>query len=287
MDYPRWYADQQSSARRTSRRYLPGTSFSRIPPDVFLIEAGCNATLKINCRDEDDNPHVATVRTYSEAGNQPLLTAVKRLAANLPQRANARVGVGDHGWMFGLGMRDPAKLLEYVITAVLAVFLLPTMNLIVEVMERRCPTLLESMRDLEYGRGFGGCSSLGGKKAASSSLMISKDLRNASHVDFRDQSDSFGVWVEERPGMAKEWSFLLPNVSIGGSRGVAIQLYDGCVIEWDGLRLQHCTTLGKLGDGNHVYGCMVGVCRHRKRKKPNGKRSKNKRRRKRAKQRRR
>ena len=103
-------------------------------------------------------------------------------------RANARVGVGDHGWMFGLRMRDPAKLLDYVITAVLSVFLLPMMNRIIKVMERRCPTLLETMRELEYGRG----SILGGTNAASSSLMISRDLHNASHVDFRDQSDSFG-----------------------------------------------------------------------------------------------
>lgn len=102
---------------------------------------------------------------------------------------------------------------------------------------------------------------MGGREGPGSCVMISQDLCNTSHVDHKDESMSFGVWTEEIPGKAKEWFFVLPNVSIQGSSGVAIRLYSGCAIEWDGRKLQHCTMLGSLGRGNHVYGCMVGSCR--------------------------
>ena len=55
--------------------------------------------------------------------------------------------------------------------------------------------------------------------------------------------------------------FLLPNVmkDDDGNRGIAIRLFHGCCISWDGHKLYHCTGLRDKGNENHVYGNFFGA----------------------------
>ena len=78
----------------------------------------------------------------------------------------------------------------------------------------------------------------------------------------------FSVWTEEVPSLASNWYFVMPNLSGMGNDeyqfdGVAVKLYHGTAISWDGRVIRHCTLLTSsdrpgtqfgLGKRNHVYG---------------------------------
>ena len=92
-------------------------------------------------------------------------------------------------------------------------------------------------------------------------LMVSVNLGNSPHYDIGDTSRSVAIWVEEKPGQAENWFFVLPNVSLAGSQGVVIKLAHGVVISWDGTSIFHCSSNPKPGAGNKVYGCMWSSAR--------------------------
>ena len=91
-------------------------------------------------------------------------------------------------------------------------------------------------------------------------LVISKNLGNASHYDYADDSVSFSVWAEEQPGGSRNWFFVMPSLSYQGSKGVVVRLSHGAAISWDGTKIRHCTSVTKMGEKNNVYGCFFGSC---------------------------
>ena len=74
-------------------------------------------------------------------------------------------------------------------------------------------------------------------------LDLSVNLGNESHYDIRDNGPSIGLWLKagDRSIQNDNWYFILPNSSIDNSKGVAIQLSHGTLIEWDGTKIKHCT----------------------------------------------
>lgn len=80
------------------------------------------------------------------------------------------------------------------------------------------------------------------------SLDISVNLHNPGHYDLRDMGYAIAIWLRmcpERPD-PDDWFFLLPNASIvlpngKESHGVAIKLYHGTMISWNGTEVKHCT----------------------------------------------
>jgi hypothetical protein len=98
------------------------------------------------------------------------------------------------------------------------------------------------------------CYEMGGENSPGSCIMISRNLGNSAHIDFMDGSLSLAIWY-----------FILPNVLYEGC-GVAVKLFHGCAILWDGLIVKHCTSITTTsmkenGDDNNVFGCMFGSCR--------------------------
>ena len=69
---------------------------------------------------------------------------------------------------------------------------------------------------------------------------------------------SVAIWAEEKPGQSENWYFVLPNVSILGSKGVIVKLVHGVVISWDGRKIYHGSSKPKTGNDNKVFGCMWG-----------------------------
>jgi hypothetical protein len=89
-------------------------------------------------------------------------------------------------------------------------------------------------------------------------IMLSINLANSGHYDTADASQFVAIWVEEKPGVAMNWCFVLPNASYNGSKGVVIKLHHGVAISWDGRNIYHCTSKTTPGNGNNVFGCMWG-----------------------------
>ena len=87
-------------------------------------------------------------------------------------------------------------------------------------------------------------------------FSVSCNLGNASHLDSGDESVGVSTWVEEEPGTAKNWFFLLPFTSLVDDpcKALAIKLTHGLTISWDGKVLHHCTSITDTGEKNLVYG---------------------------------
>lgn len=99
---------------------------------------------------------------------------------------------------------------------------------------------------------------LGGIDGITGTYIMSFDLRNESHYDVHDLGKSFSIWVERKPGTAKNWFLCFPNMMVeyhGKTYyGLRIQLFDGAVVEWDGRLMKHFTTVTDVGEDNMVNG---------------------------------
>ena len=63
-------------------------------------------------------------------------------------------------------------------------------------------------------------------------MDVSINLGNNPHFDVNDAGPGISIWLMENPDNEhKEPYFILPNCSINGSKGVAIKLYHGIIIE--------------------------------------------------------
>jgi hypothetical protein len=92
---------------------------------------------------------------------------------------------------------------------------------------------------------------LGGKNGLGLSVMCSENYGNSAHRDTGDFSDTLSTWIlgeDDDPELDGHY-FLFPNASIDGSDGVAIKLFDGAVVVFDGTKLRHCTSVPSTEDG--------------------------------------
>jgi hypothetical protein len=91
---------------------------------------------------------------------------------------------------------------------------------------------------------------LGGLKGLGLSMMCSENYGNSAHCDTDDCSDTLSGWFNGAVGDPELRNFFLfPNLRINGSHGVAIKLYDGVIVVFDGQKLRHCTSVPTAEDG--------------------------------------
>jgi hypothetical protein len=106
---------------------------------------------------------------------------------------------------------------------------------------------------------------------------MSSNIGNSSHLDVHDASPGFCVWTEEMLGRGANWFFIFPNVhglKPDGTpfHGLAVKLFHGVAMSWDGRKIRHCTSLshpdgegcGMVGEGksrfeNHLYGTFTAA----------------------------
>jgi hypothetical protein len=102
---------------------------------------------------------------------------------------------------------------------------------------------------------------------------MSVDMANASHYDVGDCSQGICIWLEEMPGLATGWYFVMPNMycCIDGRmyNGINICLCHGTAISWDGRVIRHGTSVSHHngwnaqiihingGHFNHLYGTFT------------------------------
>ena len=114
-------------------------------------------------------------------------------------------------------------------------------------LETFAPEVLKDIQEAEQGKSI----------FLTKSTVLSKNLGNSSHYDINDKSMSFAIWAEEIVGKANNWYFVLPNVTNGKNLGVAIELFYGAAISWDGRVLRHCTSVTDVGLDNNVYSGFI------------------------------
>ena len=177
----------------------------------------------------------------------------------LDKTSRARCHAGDNGYMYTYGfhniklgdyksMKDDNNLTrEYCIE-------------MKRVLNEHFPDVIKNIITEERKQGLMPNENMGGQYGISSSCIISEDLVNSPHFDL-DISHGVSIFNESIPGKAKDWNFLLPNVmkDNDGNRGIAIRLFHGCCISWDGHEIYHCTGLRDKGNENHVYGNFFGA----------------------------
>jgi hypothetical protein len=174
-----------------------------------------------------------------------------------PKLGNSRKGVGDVGEMYAIGLKNAKEGWQYVTTrdnAAAKTIVAESSLLMAEYMRGNLKGVYDKIKKTERDNGCEGyVPEL--KDGPSSFMVVSADYGSAGHIDFRDESPTAALWVERKPGLAENWFFLLPNVSVDGSKGVLIQLRHGTVIAWEGRKIFHCSSIPTIQDGNGVYGC--------------------------------
>jgi hypothetical protein len=191
-----------------------------------------------------------------------MLDSIVGLCYVLPTTGNARKQSGDQGEMHALGFREidsKGGVVVYVPTKKIniAEAMTTATSALGIYMVKQWKSDYDDIQNAEKAKPA--LKVMGGISGPGRSMMISCNLANSAHLDFKDKSRSFGIWVETSPGLAKNWFFVMPDVSIDGSKGVVIRLFHGAVITWDGKEIRHCSSTPEPGEGNDVYGCMFGA----------------------------
>jgi hypothetical protein len=101
---------------------------------------------------------------------------------------------------------------------------------------------------------------MGGAAGVVPSANISVDLGNEPHCDINDLGVGVSVWLEDIPGKASNWNFVLPNICVRHENiaydGLVVHLCHGAFIQWDGSSIRHCTSVNDLGS---PIMCMVSI----------------------------
>ena len=198
---------------------------------------------------------IRLVRPDDGVGKSNLLSSVVAMCRSFHGPGNARGHrVGDVGAMHAIGLKS-ASSKEIFKTEETAVPKVAVASAIMrEWLEDNLRDDLREIVQADASMDVQYPTSL--SKGPGSRLMISVNLGNSPHYDTGDTARSVAIWVEEKPGQAENWFFVLPNVSLSGSMGLVIKLAHGVVISWDGTSIFHCSSNPKPGAGNKVYGCM-------------------------------
>ena len=246
--------DEKSKNRR--RKFVWGLLYHQLDQKCFIIDLDNNGKIDINV--ELHNGFHTLVMIRDAIKETSLLNKIQQLGTDLSKKhqGNCRLRSGDKGNMWSLGIRDIKKQLPYKISRDNANIRHKT-ALICKGAKKCMSTLFQdSLEDImttfdpTIKRDY-----TGGENGFVHRLIMSEDLGNASHIDL-DETMSVSVWVEKEPGQAKNWYFVMPNLQIDGSLGVAIKLRHGLAVSWDGRKIRHCSSIPEPGEDNHVYGCF-------------------------------
>jgi hypothetical protein len=253
----------ERQSRERKRGFVFGALYRNLLGDYQTINAFGSRGMSIEVTTACGKQSI--IRILDASSQAKLVSSVTGLGASLEGLpGNCRKNVGDIGDMFGLGYRSRKDGKVYVVTERPGVA--EAMKKVCvsarEYMEAFTPEALKSIRTGEAkGTPAPSLEAMSGKNGPGNCIIISRNLGNASHYDFKDQSLSFGVWVEKSNGVATNWYFVCPNIIVNGKHGLAIRLFHGAVLVWDGRLMKHCTSVTDVGKGNNVYGCMFGSCR--------------------------
>lgn len=246
-----------SSARR-HRKFVFGALYEQLFSGYFEVDprkGDFELIIQISS-EESSKLYVSMIDPDEGVGKEKLLPSIVSLGLSLRGPGNVRgAKVGDVGAMHGFGYKSATTKEEFKNSNEHGRKIQTCSTLMRNYMEDNMRETLKSIITIDKSyETHGKLSYL--PHGPGSRIMFSIDLANSAHYDVGDSAESVAVWTETRPGEAKNWYFILPNVSHNGSTGLAVMLHHGVVISWDGTKIYHCTSKTNVGTNNHVFGCM-------------------------------
>lgn len=267
--------ERSTSNKKGGRIYVRGTRHVLIDPTVTLVVdpsvvGDCDVIVYLqNHKGNHTSESIVSVR---QVNYQPLLSDLGTLGRRLTQagkRGNCRGGKTDLGGMYTLGkvslcdgVRDLSAVVEK--SAEMKGILRRVCEGAYEQMCDIYPEVTSEICNMDRNNNAVPDESLGGnEKGISSTMIMSFNLGNATHYDINDASYCYSVWTELKPGQADNWYFVLPNVITTKDgityTGMAIRLFHGVAIAWDGRVIRHGTSATFRGtENNHVFGTFWG-----------------------------
>ena len=260
------YLITQYNSNRRKREFVLGALYKKLIGNCHIIDCSANPGERVELKVKvEGTENVSTVTIANLSHETELTQSVVALGTQLPKRGTVRHDVGDVGDMWGLGYKNKRKQTTYALTKKVKEEMRRVSLNVMKYMGEEFAEAIDSIQTAEKKFPSPPCYEMGGENGPGSCIMISRNLGNSAHIDFMDGSLSLAIWVEEEVGSASNWYFILPNVQYEGC-GVAVKLFHGCAISWDGLIIKHCTSITTTsmkenGDDNNVFGCMFGSCR--------------------------
>lgn len=259
--YQRLQKGKQSVNRH--RKFVFGAIYKNLFPGYFQIDplqGDVDVTVTLPLK-EESTIRIRLISPHQGLNEQQLLSSIVGFGKTLSGTGNARgAKVGDLGSMHAFGIRSRSTKEIFKGTAEHADKIKITSSLMRDWMEENMQETLKKILNQDKDNGTSDIISCM-PRGPGSRVMISVNLANSAHFDIGDTSESIGVWVEMKPGQAKNWYFVLPNITCQGSAGLIVKLCHGVAIVWDGRKIYHCTSKTECGIDNKVYGCMWGSSR--------------------------
>lgn len=245
------------------RKFVFGAIYNNLFPGYYVIDPiKEDVDLKLILPSNQETIiRIRLLSPHEGTHCQQLLTSIVVLGKRLSGPGNARGSkVGDVGAMHAFGIRSYATKEVFKGTLENAQQIKIISTLMRDWMEDNMSETLKNILTADKKNGtYEILSSM--PKGPGSRIMYSVNLGNSGHFDTGDTSESVAIWVELKPGEAKNWYFVLPNVSFKGSAGLVVKLRHGVAIAWDGRKVYHCSSKAVPGKDNKVFGCMWGSSR--------------------------
>jgi hypothetical protein len=246
------------------RKFVYGATYNRIFPgylEINPMEADYDLVVTLHTG-KVSLVQVRLVSPDEGLEKDKLITSVVELGRALSVRPGNSRGakVGDSGSMHAIGLKSSSSKEVFKTSEDAVKKINPVCRVMKEWLQDNMRDVLKEIIHVDKSLlkvVYPACMPSG----PSSRMVVSVNLGNSPHYDCGDTSTSVGIWVEEKPGQSTNWYFVLPNISIQGSKGVLIKLVHGVAISWDARVIYHCTSKTYQGDSNKTYGCMWGSTR--------------------------
>ena len=160
----------------------------------------------------------ASIVHIRHTGDPSVLEYIVRLGKRLPKNSAIQNNVGDKGSMVAVGVKNwgPANPEEYAVTKRLNPEFAVAAHFVSNYLRKVLPRVYNAIEDADkIKRGVRNYEKM--ECGPGLVLVICKNLGNASHYDYADDSVSFPVWAEEQPGGSRNWFFVMPSLSYQGS----------------------------------------------------------------------
>ena len=251
----------------SNNHYVQDTFYSAIPESVHKIRASSECPridLSIDLLNgHHSNIHIRLTHPSKMKGVGKYHIAVADQLFKISGNARTHVnGACSASKMFAFGEKNPG--IQYASNSSISNFS-NLQNLVKEVekvLENEFQATLSNVRGVEVAiAGTDTNQYLLGKY--SRSCDISLNLSNPAHQDRGDRCKGVSMWLNKKnntknPSNSKNWWFVLPNLSINGSSGVAIELQHGLCIDWDGSIIKHCSATPSIENGDALLGVFLG-----------------------------
>ena len=255
--------DGGNTRNRNSANGIPGNSVEKVLEEINKCTMQEESIIEIRFVGKTDESKLL-LDNIGQASRDITLTSLK----NNGGKSQVRSKSGDGGYMTPVGVAFVQTLSmenwEYITTKQVPAKNLKTAAKSGGILGKAYfPSTLKAMQDIERDSGipFPEClydphgdpdimdEVFPEANEVSSSLVVSCNLKNASHYDVWDSGKGYCIFTKkDRDRKVTNWYFILPNM-IGRRadgtifQGIAIRLHHGVAIAWDGRIIRHCTSV--------------------------------------------